>query len=146
VLSSEARQVVVVVVAFAAGATLAWVPLSSTPLPFRETSRYPMWVFLIALACGACPIVWSHGRRALAQLPARRPPVLEALVYSGCAVALIVAVSVVPTLFPRGSAVVLLPHIGVRFAVVYLAAALAAAPGGIAIYRVGAPACVTTCT
>src|SRR5580704_7367778 len=78
-LSSEARQVVMVVVAFAAGAALAWVPVSSTPLPFRATSTYPVWAFLIATLCGSCPLVWSHGRRALAQLPARRPFIQEAL-------------------------------------------------------------------
>src|SRR6266542_3542236 len=44
------------------------------PLPFRGASTYPVWGFLIAIVCGSCPIVWSYGRRALAQLPARRPP------------------------------------------------------------------------
>lgn len=135
---SEARQVVTIVVAFIAGATLAWIPLSSAPLPFRETSTYPLWVFLIALVCGSCPVVWSHGKRALAQLPARRSPVLEGLGYSTGAITLIVTVSVVPTLFPRHvPGTVLLPHLGARLAAVYLAVALALAPSGIAIYRIG---------
>jgi hypothetical protein len=60
-LSSEARQVVVVVVAFVAGLALTWVPLSSAPLPFTDTPTYPVWGFLIAMVCGSCPIVWSHG-------------------------------------------------------------------------------------
>jgi len=72
-LSSEARRIVGVVAAFAAGVTLAWVPLSAQPLPFRETSRYPVWVFLIAVASASCPIVWSQGTSALAGLPLTVP-------------------------------------------------------------------------
>jgi hypothetical protein len=137
-LSSEARQVVVVVVAFAAGAALVWVPLSSEPLPFRDTSAYPVWGFLIATVCGSCPIVWSHGRRTLAQLPARRPPVLEALGYGVGAVALLVAYMVVGGVaFSQARPVETLPHLRERFAIVYLAVALAVAPGIVAMSRVG---------
>jgi hypothetical protein len=137
-LSSEARQVVVVVVAFAAGAALAWVPLSLAPLPFRETSTYPVWGFLIAIVCGSCPIVWSHGRRALAQLPARRSPMLEALGYGVCAVALIVAYMVLAAVaFSHVRPVEMLPHLSERFAIVYLAVALAVAPGIMVMSRVG---------
>ncbi len=136
-LSSEARRGVAVVAAFAAGVTLAWVPFSSEPLPFRETSRYPMWVFLIGVVCASCPIVWSHGTSALAQLPAHRPPMLEALAYGACTAALTVGLLVVPMALPgRGSLPLLLPNLGLRFAVVYLAVILAAAPGIIAMYRV----------
>jgi hypothetical protein len=124
-LLSEARRVVAVVAAFAAGVTLAWVPFSSEPLPFRETSRYPVWVFLIAIACASCPIVWSHGTSALAQLPAHRPPMLEALAYGAWTIALTVGLLVVPAALPsRGSPPVPLPNLGLRLAVVYLAVIL----------------------
>lgn len=137
-LSSEARQVVVVVVAFAAGAALAWVPLSSPPPPFLETSTFPVWGFLIATVCASCPIVWSHGRRALAQLPARRPLMLEALGYGVGAVALIVANKVlIPRAFSHGRGVEALPYISERFTIVYLAVALAVAPSIIAMFRIG---------
>jgi lysylphosphatidylglycerol synthetase-like protein (DUF2156 family) len=136
-LLSEARRVVAVVAAFAAGVILAWVPFSSEPLPFRETSRYPMWVFLIAIACASCPIVWSHGTSALAKLPAHRPPMLEALAYGAWTIALTVGLLVVPAALPsRGSPPVPLPNLGLRLAVVYLAVILAAAPGTIAMYRI----------
>ena len=137
-LSSEARQVVVVVVAFAAGAALAWVPLSSPPPPFLETSTFPVWGFLIATVCASCPIVWSHGRRALAQLPARRPLMMEALGYGVGAVALIVANKVlIPRAFSHGRGVEALPYISERFTIVYLAVALAVAPSIIAMFRIG---------
>jgi hypothetical protein len=136
-LSSEGRRIVVVVVASMAGATLAWVPLSSATLPIRETSSYPTWVVLIAIVCGSCPIVWTHGRRALAQLPARRQPVQEAVGYgASAAAAILVFLALGPAFFrrPPPSA---LPYHEVRFAVIYAAAAVAAAPGCIAMYRVG---------
>jgi hypothetical protein len=134
-LSSEARQVVV---AFAAGAALAWLPLSSAHLPFLGTSTFPVWGSLIATVCGSCPIVWRHGRRALAQLPARRPPTLEALGYGVCAVALIVAYMVLtPLIFPHLRPPKTLPYLPERFAIVYLAVALAVAPGAMAMSRVG---------
>jgi len=137
-LSSEARQVIVITVAFAAGAALVYVPLMSGPLPFRETSTYPVWGFLIATVCGSCPIVWSHGRRALAQLPARRPPVLEALGYCVGAVALIAAYMVVAAVaFSHLRPVGTLPYLPERFAIVFLAVALAVAPGIMALSRVG---------
>jgi hypothetical protein len=136
-LSSEARRVLTAVVAFAGGIALASVPLGSGPLPFRETSRFPVWVFLVAIACASCPVVWSRGISALAQLPARRPLRLEMLAYAACAVVLTVGVLLAPTLLPsHRSAVVLLPYLGARFTVVYVAAALAAAPGTIAMYRI----------
>jgi hypothetical protein len=137
-LSSEARRVVVVVMAFAAGAALAWVPLSSAPLPFRDTPTYPVWGFLIAAVCGSCPIVWSHGRRALAQLPARRPFILEALGYGLCVVALIVTTAVVGAVaFSHVRPVGTLPYLPQRFEIVYLAVALAVAPSVMAMSRVG---------
>jgi hypothetical protein len=137
-LSSEARQVVVVVVAFAAGAVLAWVPLSSAALPFRATSTYPVWGFLIATVCGSCPLVWSHGRRALARLPARRPFIREALGYGVFAVALIVtSLAVASVAYSRGRPVETLPYIAARFDIVYLAVVLAVAPGIMAMSRVG---------
>jgi hypothetical protein len=140
-LSSEARQVAVVVVAFAAGAALVLVPPGSGPLLFRETPAYPVWGFLIATVCGSCPIVWSHGRRALALLPARRPPVLEALGYGVGVPALIVAYMWVGGVaFSHVSHVRLvdeLPHLRERFTIVYLAVALAVAPGIVAMSRVG---------
>jgi hypothetical protein len=136
-LSSEARRIVAVVAVFAVGVTLAWVPLAAQPLPFRETSAYPVWVFLIAVACASCPIVWSQGTSALAGLPAHCPLIREALAYGVCAAALTVALAVVPTWLPGLKvAGVPLPYFGLRFAVVYLAVALAAAPGTIAMYRI----------
>jgi hypothetical protein len=136
-LSSEARRIVAIVAVFAAGVMLAWVPLSAQPLPFRETSRYPVWVFLIAVACASCPIVWSQGTSALAGLRAHRPLIREALAYGVCAAALTGARVVVPTWLPRPTlAAAPLPYFGLRFAVVYLAVALAAAPGTIAMYRI----------
>lgn len=89
-VSSETRQLVMVFGAFAAGAALAWVPFSAKPLPFRATAMYPVWEFLIAAVCASCPLVWSHGRRALAQFPARRPITREALGYAVSAAALAV--------------------------------------------------------
>jgi hypothetical protein len=137
-LSSQARQVIVITVAFAAGAALVWVPLRSGLLPFRETSTYPVWSLLIATVCGSCPIVWSHGRRALAQLPARRPPILEALGYGVCAAALIAAYIVVAAVaFSHVRPVETLPYLPARFAIVFLAVAVAVAPGIMAISRVG---------
>jgi hypothetical protein len=137
-LSSEARQVVMVVVAFAAGAALAWVPVSSAPLSFRATSTYPVWAFLIATVCGSCPLVWSHGRRALAQLPARRPFNREALAYGVFAVALIVTSLVVASVvYSRARPVETLPYIQVRLDILYLAVVLAVAPSIIAMFRVG---------
>jgi hypothetical protein len=137
-LSSEARQVVMVVVAFAAGAALAWVPVSSTPLPFRATSTYPVWAFLIATLCGSCPLVWSHGRRALAQLPARRPFIQEALAYGVLAVALIVTSLVVASVvYSRGRPVGTLPYLPARFDILFLAVVLAVAPSIMAMSRVG---------
>jgi len=137
-LSSEARQVVVVIVAFAAGAALVWVPLSSAPLPFRDTPTYPGWGFLIATVCGSCPIVWSTGRRALAQLPARRPFILETLGYGVWAVALIVTTLVVGALaFGHVRPVNTLPYLPERFEIVYLAVAVAVAPSIMAMSRVG---------
>jgi hypothetical protein len=137
-LSSEARRVVAVVVAFAAGAALAWVPLGSAPLPFRDTPTYPVWVFLIAIVCGSCPPVWSRGRRALAQLPVRRPFILEALGYGLCAVALIViSVVVSAVVFGHVRPVRMLPYLPQRFEIVYLAVALAIAPSVMAMSRVG---------
>jgi hypothetical protein len=138
-LSSEARQVVVVVVAFAAGAALVWVPLGSGPLSFYNAPTYPVWVFLIAIVCGSCPIVWSHGRRALAQLPARRPPILEALGYGVGALALIAASYVFATVaYSHVRPVETLPRITQRFAIVFLAVAFAVAPSIIAMSRIGA--------
>lgn len=67
------------------------------------------------------------------QAPARRSPVQEALAYGVCAVALIVALVAVSAAFFGHARPAGLPYIGVRFAVVYLAAA----PGSIAMYRVG---------
>jgi hypothetical protein len=136
--SSEARQVVMVVVAFVAGAALAWVPVSSAPLPFRATSTYPVWAFLIATVCGSCPLVWSHGRRALAQLPARRPFIQEAVAYGVLALALTVTSLVVASVvYGRARPVKTLPYIPVRFVIVYLAVVLAIAPSILAMSRVG---------
>jgi hypothetical protein len=136
-LSSETRQVVAVVVAFAAGAALAYVPLSSAPLPFRDTATYPVWEFLIATVCGSCPLVWSHGRRALAQLPARRPFIQEALGYGVFAVALIVTSTVVVrVVYSHGRPIETMPHIQWRFTIVYLAVVLAVAPSIMMMSRV----------
>jgi len=138
-LSPETRRAVAVVAAFAVGVALAEVPLSSEPLPFRETSRYPVWVFLIAMTCASCPVVWSQGTRALAQLPAHRPPVLDVFAYGVYAIAVFGGLVFAPTWLtpgPPGPPIVLLPYLGVRFAVVGLAALVAAAPGVIAIYRI----------
>lgn len=135
-LSSEARQVVVVVVAFAAGAALVWVRLGSGLLPFRGASWFPVWGFLIATVCGSCPIVWSHGRRALAQVPARRPLVLELLGYGVGAVALIVASMVVGQV-ALGHGRPPLPHLLERYAIWFLAVAVAVAPSVLAMFRVG---------
>jgi hypothetical protein len=137
-LSSEARQVVLVVVAFLAGAALALVPLSSAPLLFTKTSTYPAWGFLIATVCGSCPIVWSHGRRALAQIPAPRSSLQEALGYGVSAAAFgVISLVVSWAVFRHVRPVVTLPHIQARFDIVFLAVALAVAPSIIAMARVG---------
>ncbi len=69
-LSFEARQVVTAVVAFAAGAVLAWVPISSAPLPFRATSTYPVWEFLFATtSLAVASVVYSRGQRPVETLP-----------------------------------------------------------------------------
>lgn len=48
-LSHESRYFVVVAASAVAGAAVAWVPLTSAPLPFRETSSYPIWPFYLPL-------------------------------------------------------------------------------------------------
>jgi len=135
-LSRESRLAVVVIVAAAAGVALAKVPLSSAALPFRQTASYPVWVFLVAVVCGLCPIVWSHGRGALTQLATRRSVMREALWYGACAAAVIVAYEiVVPVFVIHGPSP--LPYIKVRFVAIYVAVALAAAPGVLAMRRIG---------
>jgi hypothetical protein len=137
-LASDASLVVVIVVAFAVGAALAWVPLRSAPLPFRATPLYPVWVFLIAAVCGSCPIVWRHGRRALAKLPARRPLIREVIGYGVFAVALIVTTQALALVaFGRGRPVETLPYMPARFQIVYLAVVVAVAPSIMAASRVG---------
>jgi hypothetical protein len=136
--SSEARQVVEVAVAFAAGAALAWVPLRSAPLPFRNTPTYPAWGFLFATVCGACPIVWRRGRRALAQLPAPQSSKKEALGY-GVSAAILAAISLVvnAAVYRHARPVVTLPYIPARFDIVFLGVVFAIAPSILAMFRVG---------
>jgi hypothetical protein len=137
-LSSEARQVVVVVAAFVAGGALALMPLTSGPLPFRNSPNYPVWAFLIATVCGACPVVWSRGRRALAVLPIRESPVPQVLGYVICAVAF-AAVSLLVNgwVYRNARRVVTLPYISARFNIVLAAAVIAVAPSILAMHRVG---------
>jgi hypothetical protein len=108
----------------------------SAPLPFRDTPTYPVWGFLIATVCGSCPIVWSTGRRALGQLPARRPFIVETLGYGVWAVALIVTTLVVGAVaFGHVRPVNTLPYLPQRFEIVYLAVAVA--PSIMAMSRLG---------
>jgi hypothetical protein len=143
-LSSDTRRTAAVVAAFLAGAALAWAPLTSVHLPFRETSGYPVWVFLIATSCAVCPLVWISGRRALRQVPAISRPRRTALRVGLVAVALALAVSVLTGVvsnrpdLDRPATEQLLPYLGWRFRLVYLAAAVAVVPGVVAMYRVGA--------
>jgi hypothetical protein len=138
-LSPEVRQVMAVVVAFVAGGALVWVPFSSAVMPFRNTTTYPVWVFLIATVCGSCPIVWSHGRRALAQVPALRSFTQEVLGYGVIVAALIVtSLAIGALVFGRGHHVETMPHLQARFNIVGLAVALAVAPSAITMSRIGA--------
>ena len=80
-LSHESRYFVVVAASAVAGAAVAWVPLTSAPLPFRETSSYLIWVLLFAITGAACPIVWTNGRKALSVTPPSGSLVKEIIWY-----------------------------------------------------------------
>jgi len=127
-----------VVAAFLAGGILAWVPLTSGPLPFRDTSMYPVWAFLFASICGSCPLVWNHGIRALGELDAHRPVIREVAGYGALAV-LFTGISLVAgaAVYLRGNQPVeILPYLQVRFAIVYLAALVAVSPSMMAMLRI----------
>jgi hypothetical protein len=64
-----------------AGVAVAWIPFTSTPLAFRETSSYPVWIFLEAVIAAACPIVWVNGKKALDGTPPSRPILKETIWY-----------------------------------------------------------------
>jgi len=137
--SSEVRQVLVVLGAFAAGAALAFVPLSSASLPYQNTGLYFVWGFLIATLCGTCPVVWSHGRQALNRLP-KRPRFIQEAVGYGIFAVLLVGISgvVAVVVFGRGRPLATLPYMGPRFDIVYVAVVVAVAPSILAMFRVAA--------
>ncbi len=140
---SAAPLVVAVVAAFAAGAVLAWLPLTSVQLPFRHTPSFPIWVLIEASLCGLCPLVWSRGAAVLAKFPAAGQGIASRqwAVYAICALALIGALTLGEAQF-RGVATLAilpspLPYSRVRFGLIYAAAALAAGPSIVGMHRVG---------
>jgi hypothetical protein len=143
-LSHESRYFVVVAASAIAGATVAWVPLTSAPLPFRETSSYPIWVLLFAITGAACPIVWTNGRKALSVTPPSGSLVKEIIWYVLFAAIAITVFSVAAiAFFSHASQIshvspIAVPFSKVRFSIIFLANAVAAAPSSITMYRIGA--------
>jgi hypothetical protein len=143
-LSRESRYFVVVAASAIAGAAVAWVPLTSAPLPFRDTSSYPIWVLLFAITGAACPIVWISGRKALSVTPPSGSLVKEITWYALFAAIAITIFSVAAMAFFSHAAPIshvspiALPLSKVRFSIIFLANAVAAAPSSITMYRIGA--------
>jgi hypothetical protein len=136
-LSHDSRHFIVVAASVIAGVAVAWVPLTAAPLAFRETSSYPVWVFLEAIIAAACPIVWINGRKALSRTPQSRSALKEVIWYSICAIVSIAAFLGLSVAFFRHASPVSLPYSKERFGIIYLASAFAAAPSVIAMYRIG---------
>jgi hypothetical protein len=136
-LSRDSRYFIVVAASVIVGVTIAWVPLTSAPLAFRETSIYPVWVFLEAIIAAACPIVWISGKKALDRTPQSRPLLKEVIWYGICAVVSITFFLAAAVAFFRHASPVSLPYSKVRFGIIYLASSISAAPACIAMYRVG---------
>jgi len=143
-LPHESRYFLVVAASAIAGAAVAWVPLTSAPVPFRETSSYPIWVILFAITGAACPIVWINGRKALDATPPSRSVVKEIIWYALFAAIAIAIFTVAAVAFFSHAAPIshvspiALPFSKVRFSIIFLANAVAAAPSSIAMYRIGA--------
>jgi hypothetical protein len=130
--------VVTTVAAFCLGFFVAWLPLADRTVPIRETARYPVWVFLVALNFGLCPTIWRHGRKVLTKLGLPGHVHREVLGYAVGALAATAVLMAAGLLLASDRATrEPLPYMAFRIGILYAVIAVAIAPAVIAIVRVG---------